>query len=158
MFTIYCTEDFDLLYDIKAENPEISEEEAFNLYMSEMENVHEDQAERMKRVSFNNDIVCFAKLGLWNGSRKAYKIISSGKLKDCLSVFCGDDIKLYVEDNELKGEDIHHDGTNHYIFRELLSDSNEDDVYGMVYRFDEDGAMDSVSKAIGEKVTNALCA
>ena len=63
------------------------------------------------------DLIVIADLGLWNGRKKAYKVIPNATLADAITVAEGDYIDWYVEDGEMKIDDVHHDGTNHYLFR-----------------------------------------
>lgn len=62
------------------------------------------------------EILIYADLGLWNGRRTGYKEITSGKLSDCL--YSDYDPTWYVdEDMDLRCIDVHHDGTNYYLYR-----------------------------------------
>ena len=70
-------------------------------------------------------ILVIADLGLWDGRRTGDREIPSGNLADCLSpevVY----VTWYVDDKgDLRCEDIHHDGTNRYLYREWLSGADE---------------------------------
>ena len=56
-------------------------------------------------------------LGLWNGRRMGYKEIHSGNMRDCL--YSDTDYSTWYVDRlgDLRCDDIHHDGTNHYLYR-----------------------------------------
>ena len=72
-----------------------------------------------------NPIICIADLGLWNGRCMGYKMIESGNIADCLWDGECDYCTWYVDRfNDLCFSGAHHDGTNHYLYRELrdLSD------------------------------------
>lgn len=68
-------------------------------------------------VSLPDSILVIADLGLWDGRRSAYRFIGSN-LRDVLSVSCGDYVTYYIDElGDIRCDDTHHDGTNHYLFR-----------------------------------------
>ena len=74
-------------------------------------------------VKFGMPILIVAQLGLWDGQHMAYKQIDSGNLADC---FEGSrytlNIRWYVDDRgDLRCDDCHHDGVNHYLYRVIRS-------------------------------------
>ena len=76
-------------------------------------------------VVLPNPIICIADLGRWNGRCMGYKMIESGNIADCLWDPECDYCTWYVDRyNNLRFTGVHHDGTNHYLYRELrdLSD------------------------------------
>lgn len=67
------------------------------------------------------EIVIIADLGLWNGRQQAIKETRKYNLNTIIDYHGDvDDIEVYVEDGEVRGNGYHHDGTNHYIFREVV--------------------------------------
>ena len=62
-------------------------------------------------------ILVIGDLGLWNGRRMGYREINSGNIRDCL--YGGHDFVTWYVDSkgDLRCEDIHHDGTNYYLYR-----------------------------------------
>ena len=88
-------------------------------------------------IQTDGDIVVIADLGLWNGRRQGYKTIGRN-VKDCLSFTDGDYAEWYVDGyGNLRGTEIHHDGTNEYLYRELkpsLSDQQKENFLDLVYR------------------------
>lgn len=66
-----------------------------------------------------NNLVIIANLGLWYGRRNGWKVLKGTNLNDIFEGTKGDYITWYVEDGEVKCDDIHHDGTNHYTYRVL---------------------------------------
>lgn len=70
-------------------------------------------------------IICIADLGRWNRRYVGYKLLESCNISDCLCDTECDYCEWYVDRyNDLRFTGVHHDGTNHYIYRELrdLSD------------------------------------
>ena len=95
------------------------ETEKYNIcYEENMENL---DCDRMNLdMELGAEIIAIADLGLWNGRRQAYNDKIGTNLADCLSFnhTCGDYITWYVDERgDLCCDDIHHDGTNHYIYR-----------------------------------------
>ena len=76
-------------------------------------------------IELPNPIICIADLGRWNGRCIGYKLLESGSISDCLYDSNCDFCKWYVDlYNDLRFTGVHHDGRNHYLYRELrdLSD------------------------------------
>ena len=74
-----------------------------------------------ERVNLNiqeaQPIIVIADLGRWNGRFQGYKMIESGNIKDCL--YSETDYSEWYVDKlgDLRADAIHHDGTNHYLYR-----------------------------------------
>lgn len=77
-------------------------------------------------IQLDNSILVVGEIGTWHGPVRGYKILESGNLSDCFQSFCrgGSEIEWFIDDdNELRGREYHHDGTNYYWFR-LIKDMN----------------------------------
>ena len=70
-------------------------------------------------IQLDNSIIVIADLGLWNGRRCGYKIIDSGNIKDILHDNNCDYCKWYADRYNIRFTGHHHDGTNHYVYREV---------------------------------------
>lgn len=106
--------------DIKEWYPddELTEEEIYDLAEREnFENLEADKENLSKELGKN--IVMVARLGLWNGTRSAYKVLNSTNLNGIFEGTCGDYVTWYVENGEVCCDDTHHDGTNHYVYRTI---------------------------------------
>ena len=76
-------------------------------------------------IELPHEIICIADLGRWNGRCMGYKLLESGNIADCLWDPDCDYCEWYVDRyNDLCFTGVHHDGRNHYLYRELrdLSD------------------------------------
>ena len=71
------------------------------------------------KMEVPNPILAIADLGLWNGRRSGYKMLSGSTVADIFTVHCGDFVTYYADAYNVRCVDIHHDGTNYYVFREL---------------------------------------
>lgn len=79
-----------------------------------------------------NNIIVIADLGLWDRRVKtAYKWIGSN-LKNILYSDC-DYIKIYIKNNNIRSTQIHHDGTNYLLFRELKDNKYRDILENKLY-------------------------
>ena len=91
------SERYELMYDL---NHDYLEDERVNL-----------------NIQLSQPIICIADLGRWNGRFSGYKEIASGNIRDCLYSDT-DWTEWYVDHRgDLKADAIHHDGTNHYLYR-----------------------------------------
>ena len=70
-------------------------------------------------INLPEPIIVIADLGLWDGRRTGYKEIP-GNIAKCLDVRVSSSYEStwYLDErNDLVCDDIHHDGTNHYLYR-----------------------------------------
>ena len=77
-------------------------------------------------------ILVIADLGLWNGRKSAYKIVDSGNIKDILG-FTYDCAEFYGDGYNIRGTEVHHDGTNHYLYRVIREDRNIQNLLDDIY-------------------------
>ena len=68
-------------------------------------------------IQLSQPILVIGDLGLWYGRRSGYKEIESGNIRDCL--YADTDYSTWYVDKlgDLRCDAIHHDGTNHYLYR-----------------------------------------
>lgn len=70
-------------------------------------------------INLPEPIIVIADLGLWYGRRTGYREIP-GNIAKCFEVYSksSDESTWYLDDrNDLVCDDMHHDGTNHYLYR-----------------------------------------
>lgn len=85
-----------------------------------------------ERVNLNiqetQPIIVIADLGRWNGRFQGYKMIESGNIKDCLYSDT-DYTEWYVDKlGDLRADAIHHDGTNHYLYRAFKDNTTPEQI------------------------------
>ena len=85
-----------------------------------------------ERVNLNiqeaQPIIIIGDLGLWNGRFQGYKTIESGNIRDCLYSDT-DYTEWYVDKlGDLRADAIHHDGTNHYLYRTYKDGVSEEQI------------------------------
>lgn len=115
---IWSNEDLDLdnwREDLQEQYPDCSEDELFRIMCETNAEYLSDERVNLN-IQLSRPILVIADLGLWNGRRMGYKEIP-GNIRDCLSG--GHDYTTWYVDErkDLRCDDIHHDGTNRYLYR-----------------------------------------
>lgn len=102
--------------DLEADYPELSEDERISL-MYEINGHYLDDERINLNVQLSRPILVIGDLGLWDGRRMGYKEIPSGNIRDCL--YGDTDYSTWYVDRlgDLRCDAVHHDGTNHYLYR-----------------------------------------
>lgn len=82
-------------------------------------------------VSTEGRILVIADLGLWHGRVPGYKILGN-KVSDILR-FEYDYAEFYDDGYNIKGVEVHHDGTNYYEYRVIREDRNIQNLLNAIY-------------------------
>ena len=102
--------------DLKEEYPDKSDDELYSIMCETNAEYLLDERVNLD-VKLSMPIIIIANLGLWNGRVQGYKDIDSGNIKDCL-YSDNDYTEWFVDEKgDFRATDIHHDGTNHYLYR-----------------------------------------
>lgn len=87
-------------------------------------------------IELETNIVVIASLGLWNGRHDGYRILGAN-INDCLTMQTHDYVTYYLDENfDFRCNDVHHDGTNRYLFRAFrrgLTEAQKMYFLGRVY-------------------------
>lgn len=124
---IWSNEDLDLedwRESLEELYPGFSDDELYRkMLTSNAENLYDERANL--NIQLSQPILVIADLGLWNGRHMGYKEIPSGNIRDCLySEY--EYTTWYVDQNgDFRCDDIHHDGTNHYLYRVYKDNATE---------------------------------
>jgi len=102
--------------DLEAEYPELTENQRIAL-MYEINGDYLDDERVNLNIQLSQPILVIGDLGLWYGRRSGYKEIESGNIRDCL--YSDTDYSTWYVDKlgDLRCDAIHHDGTDHYLYR-----------------------------------------
>ena len=102
--------------DLEAEYPELTEDQRIAL-MYEINGDYLDDERVNLNIQLSQPILVIGDLGLWHGRRSGYKEIESGNIRDCL--YADTDYSTWYVDKlgDLRCDAIHHDGTDHYLYR-----------------------------------------
>lgn len=112
----YALDYGDWKADLEAEYPDLTEDERIAL-MYEINGDYLDDERVNLNIQLSSPILVIGDLGLWNGRRSGYKEIQSGNIRDCL--YADTDYSTWYVDRlgDLRCDAVHHDGTNHYLYR-----------------------------------------
>ncbi len=121
---------------LESEYPDLSENERVAL-MYEMNGDYLDDERANLNIQLPQPIIVIGDLGLWYGRRMGYKEIESGNISDYL--YSDTDYSTWYVDKlgDLRCDAIHHDGTNHYLYRTYkdgVRDSQIDLLKEKLYR------------------------
>ncbi len=155
IWTNYALDYEDWREDLEAEYPELSDDERY-LRMLDINADYLDDERLNLNIQLSQPILVIADLGLWNGRFSGYKEIISGNIRDCL--YSEHDYSTFYVDKQgdLRCDDYHHDGTNHYLYR-VYKDSATDEqrtalldkiFFGVAKRTD----IDRVTKRLGDEI------
>ena len=129
---------YDLDYDdwkddLEAEHPDLSERERIDL-MYQINSDYLDDERVNLNITLSRPILVIADLGLWYGRRQGYKEIESGNIRDCL-YDDNDFVTWFVDKNgDLRCDSIHHDGTNHYLYRTYKDGVSEEQIENLKWK------------------------
>ena len=111
---------------LREEYPEVTDPDKQYELCCDMNYAYLDDEKVNLDIELPHQIIWIADLGRWNGRCMGYKMIESCNIADCLWDPECDYCTWYVDRyNDLLFTGAHHDGTNHYLYRELrdLSDT-----------------------------------
>ena len=113
--------------DLEELYPDLSEDERISL-MYEINNDYLSDERINLNIQLDRPILVIGDLGLWNGRRSGYKEIESGNIRDCL--YADTDYSTWYVDKlgDLRCDSIHHDGTNHYLYRAYKDGVSESQI------------------------------
>ncbi len=141
--------------DLQEEYPDSSDDELYQI-MCERNNDYLYDERVNLNIQLSQPILVIADLGRWNGRFSGYREIESGNIKDCL--YSEMDYNTWFVDKygDLRCDAVHHDGTNHYLYRvyksgvsEAQIDRLKDKIYnGTATRQD----ITRVTKRIGDDI------
>ena len=143
--------------DLEEQYPELSDDERFEM-MYEINNGYLDDERCNLNIQLSRPILVVGDLGLWNGRRMGYKEIESGNIRDCL--YSDTDYSTWYVDKkgDFRCDAIHHDGTNHYLYRtykdgvsETQIDNLKEKLYcGTATRKD----ITRITRRLGDEIAN----
>ena len=122
--------------DLEAEYPDMTEQERIDLmYRLNGDYLYDERANL--DIQLAAPILVIGDLGLWNGRRMGYKEIKSGNISDCLYSDCDYNTWYVDKRGDLRCDAVHHDGTNHYLYRTYkdgVTESQIENLKDKLYR------------------------
>jgi len=146
--TLYADTDiYPIASDIEVEE-QCTEAEAFEKANAILHNEWLHLWDKLESLLDDKQICIIYDLGLWDGRHEGWCV--TDRLSKIIPSFDAD-ITIYVEDDELMVEQVHHDGTNRLIVRLWQADENE-------YEFDGINAelLSQYTTPLGDYVLKAL--
>lgn len=143
--------------DLEEQYPELSENERISLMYEINGNYLNDERCNLD-IQLSRPILVVGDLGLWNGRRMGYKEIESGNIRDCL--YSDTDYATWFVDKngDFRCEAIHHDGTNHYLYRTYkdgVSETQIDNLKEKLYRGTATRAdISRITRRLGDEIAN----
>lgn len=110
---------------LEEEFPELNDGERYSK-MLEINDGYLDDERINLNIQLSEPILVIADLGLWTGRHSGYREIASGNIRDCL--YSEHDYVTWFVDplGDLRCDDVHHDGTNHYLYRAFKEGTSEE--------------------------------
>lgn len=141
--------------DMEEQYPDLSEQERMEL-MVEQNNDYLDDERCNLNIQLSRPILLIADIGRWDGRYPGYAEIKSGNIRDCLYSEM-DDSTWYVDRlGDLRCDAVHHDGTNHYLYRaykENVSETQIDRLKEKLYSGTATrGDVTRVTKRLGDEI------
>lgn len=116
---IWSNRDLDLddwRDDLLEEYPDTDEDKLYELMLERNASYLDDERINLN-IQLSNPILVVADVGRWDGRHMRYAEVESGNIRDCLYTSM-DYATWYVDQlGDLRCDAIHHDGTNHYLYR-----------------------------------------
>lgn len=126
------------------------DDERYRLMEEINDGYYEDEMITLNK-EFGRDIIAVANLGLWNGRRLSYITVGTN-LNSVLTYRCGEYVTWYVDEDEVKCIDKHHDGTNYYTYRLLNEGIGQFEFNEYAYEHSLKEAVEKYTKPIGHYV------
>ncbi len=119
----------DVRKEMEEDFPEMSEADRIAIFKQGNLDCLQFQREELS-MKLGMPIFVVAELGLWDGIHMAYKEIDSGQLADCFEPNRDTlSIRWFVDDKgDLRCDDMHHDGVNHYLYRVIRRDVPQSEI------------------------------
>lgn len=127
-------------------------------YMIDTNHLYLDDQRMNLDIEISQPIIEIAELGLWNGRFTGYKELHSCNIKDCLDMFQSCEYhEWYVdEDGDLRCEAVHHDGTNHVLYRAYRDDVTEEQIEEFLSKIYNgrvtDDDIDALTCSLGDEI------
>lgn len=130
----------------------LTEEEKY--YMAVTHNNSYIEDERMNlNIKLDNPILVIVDLGLWNGRKQGYKILKEKNINSIL-YSNADEVEWYSDGYNIRAKEIHYDGTNYLLYREIKNMDNIDNFLNKIYNNEEitNATLNYYTKSINKHV------
>ena len=122
---------FQLASEIYKSGEASSADDAYYVAIDELACQLDEVREAASSLDYEGKIVIIGDLGLWNGRRIGYKILSHN-LADVFESDCDNNCWYVDKDGDLRCTASHHDGTNYYRYRVIKPSFDEYETEGFL--------------------------
>ena len=135
--------------------PDLSDDKLMEMMYEDNSNNLDDERANLN-IQLSRPILVIADLGRWNGRFMGYKEIDSGNIRDCL--YSDTDYSTwYVDKNgDMRCDAIHHDGTNHYLYRTYKDGVSDTQIENLKDKINEGKAtradITRITKRLGDEI------
>ena len=139
-------------WDFDFDEEGLTEEEKY--YMVVMNNNLYLEDERINlNIKLDNPILVIVDLGLWNGRKQGYKMLKERNINSIL-YSNADEVEWYSDGYNIRAKEIHHDGTNYLLYREIKNMDNIDNFLNKIYNNEEitNATLNYYTKSINKHV------
>ena len=141
--------------DLEAEFPDITEDQRIQIMYERNSDYLEDERANLN-IQLSAPILVIADIGRWDGRYSGYGEIKSGNIRDCLQSSM-DYATWYVDRlGDLRYDAVHHDGTNHYLYRVYKSGVSEFQIERLKEKLYEGTATRSDITRITQRLGDAI--
>lgn len=124
-------DDYKETAEINGWDEDTDNEDNLYRFMEETNEGYLDDERSNLNKNVNGRILAIADLGLWNGRRQGYKILTDN-INSILSSDC-DYCEWYDDGYNIRFTGHHHDGTNHVLYRIIREDRNIENLLDDIY-------------------------
>ena len=111
---------------------EITQEAITDRIYEDLEDTFEDECYNLNK-KLEGNILAIANMGLWNGRKTGYKVLSNN-LQEILTSSIGcNEKEIYFDGFNIKAKGHHHDGTNYIEFRMIRPNRNINKLLDKIY-------------------------
>lgn len=116
--------------DLKEKYPNLSEDKLYDIAVETNDEYLNDERVNLN-IKCEESILLVGDIGSWNGRSTGYRVIESGNIADCLEsqLRCESYLDIYLDERgDLRADETHHDGTNHYLFRSFKPSATQQQI------------------------------
>lgn len=108
-----------------------NEDELWKYINDTLEFQMDDEYENLN-IPTDGRILVIADIGAWDGHYHGYRFCSERNIRAIFDYY-NDSTEWYSDGYNIRAIDAHHDGTNHYEFREIREDRNIQNLLDAIY-------------------------
>lgn len=146
---------------LEENHPDATDSEKYEICVELNEGYLEDERANLN-IPVPEGIITIADLGLWNGRKRGYLRFDHQNISDCLVPRCDgmSSNEFFVDGRwNLRHTEIHHDGTNHYLYRAWkpgITDTQKDALRVALYENSKsvDRMISRYTKPLGKEIAN----